>query len=88
MSCPTNPNTRKILHRCPRIVVVCYSLGNDNVLLFILNRIFREKLNFFLIDFHLQCFPSSFPSLERGRRGRDRLVVGYTIKYAISAYHH
>jgi hypothetical protein len=26
--------------------------------------------------------------LYRGRRGRDRMVVGFTTKYAISAYHH
>jgi hypothetical protein len=25
---------------------------------------------------------------SRGRRGRDRLVVGFTTTYAISAYHH
>jgi hypothetical protein len=24
----------------------------------------------------------------RGRRGRDRLVIGFTITYAIGAYHH
>jgi hypothetical protein len=24
----------------------------------------------------------------RGRRGRDRMVVGFTTSYAISAYHH
>jgi hypothetical protein len=24
----------------------------------------------------------------RGRRGRDRIVVGFTSTYAISAYHH
>jgi hypothetical protein len=24
----------------------------------------------------------------RGRRGRDRMVVGFPITYAISAYHH
>jgi hypothetical protein len=24
----------------------------------------------------------------RGRRGRDRMVVGFTATYAISAYHH
>jgi len=27
-------------------------------------------------------------SMLRGRRGRDRMVVGFTITYAISAYHH
>jgi len=26
--------------------------------------------------------------LLRGHRGRDRVVVGFTIIYAISAYHH
>jgi len=29
-----------------------------------------------------------FLSLFRGRRGRDRMVVGFTTTYAISAYHH
>ena len=24
----------------------------------------------------------------RGRRGRDRMVIGFTITYAIGAYHH
>jgi len=28
-----------------------------------------------------------YPDL-RGRRGRDRMVVGFTTTYAISAYHH
>ena len=26
--------------------------------------------------------------MERGRRGLDRVVVGFTSTYAISAYHH
>ena len=26
--------------------------------------------------------------LQRGRRGRDHMVVGFTTTYAISAYHH
>jgi hypothetical protein len=26
--------------------------------------------------------------LSRGRRSRDRMVVGFTTTYAISAYHH
>jgi hypothetical protein len=29
-----------------------------------------------------------FVSCRRGRRGRDRVVVGFTTTYAISAYHH
>ena len=26
--------------------------------------------------------------INRGRRGRDRKIVGFTITYTISAYHH
>jgi hypothetical protein len=26
--------------------------------------------------------------VQRGRRGHDRMVVGFTTTYAISAYHH
>jgi hypothetical protein len=26
--------------------------------------------------------------INRGRRGRDRMIVGFTITYTISAYHH
>jgi hypothetical protein len=28
------------------------------------------------------------PMSQRGRRGRDHIVVGLTTTYAISAYHH
>ena len=28
------------------------------------------------------------PIHSRGRRGRDRMVAGFTTTYAISAYHH
>ena len=31
---------------------------------------------------------SNIVQLCRGRRGRDRMVVGFTITYAISDYHH
>jgi len=27
-------------------------------------------------------------NIERGRHGHDRMVVGFTTTYAISAYHH
>ena len=30
----------------------------------------------------------SFSLYFRGRRGRDRMVVGFTTTYATSAYHH
>ena len=32
--------------------------------------------------------PSAFFNRTRGRLGRDRMVVGFTTTYAISAYHH
>ena len=32
--------------------------------------------------------PKHVPSYRRGRRGRDRMVVGFTTTHAISAYHH
>jgi hypothetical protein len=31
---------------------------------------------------------SPFLPQNRDRRGRDRMVVGFTTTYAISAYHH
>jgi hypothetical protein len=32
--------------------------------------------------------PCSLPNAMRGRRGGDRIVVGFITTYAISAYHH
>jgi len=31
---------------------------------------------------------SCISSIGRGRRGRDRVVVGFTTIYSMSAYHH
>ena len=33
-------------------------------------------------------FPAFFTTTGRGRRDHDRMVVGFTTTYAISAYHH
>jgi len=33
-------------------------------------------------------YVSNLPFVYRGRRGRDRMVVGLTTTHAISAYHH
>ena len=35
-----------------------------------------------------EIWPSTLHSRVRGRHGRDRMVVGFTTTYAISAYHH
>jgi len=40
-----------------------------------------------LFVLHLQ-FNISFQKLERGSRGRDRMVVGFITTYTASAYHH
>jgi hypothetical protein len=46
------------------------------------------SLNFELISqCNMKCFSSSI-TLHWGRRGRDRMVVGFTTTCAISAYHH
>jgi hypothetical protein len=42
-------------------------------------------LNFFFTN---GTFLYNFLTEIRGRRGRDRMVVGFTTTYAISAYHH
>jgi hypothetical protein len=41
----------------------------------------------YMFEFGLYIGKRKFQSL-RGRRGRDRMVVGFTTTYAISAYHH
>jgi len=48
-------------------------------------------LNFlFLINFRYNCSfkQSVLKKVVGGRHGRDRMVVGFTTTYAISAYHH
>ena len=39
---------------------------------------------------HLQQYQHNvqLPLIHRGRRGRDRMAVGFTSTYAISAFHH
>jgi hypothetical protein len=41
-----------------------------------------------IYDNILMVRPSAFFNRTRGRLGRDRMVVGFTTTYAISAYHH
>ena len=48
-----------------------------------------------LLDFYINisffayiCSTFKLISVLRGLRGRDRMVVGFTTTYAISAYHH
>jgi len=38
--------------------------------------------------FSLKYIVSLCRNVLRGRRGRDRMVVGFTTTYALSAYHH
>jgi len=39
------------------------------------------------LRYELYSLSELFTPVARGRRGRDRMVVGFTT-YAISAYHH
>jgi hypothetical protein len=41
-----------------------------------------------LIYFRFSIKFGAFINVHRGRRGRDRMVVGFTTTCAISAYHH
>ena len=47
-------------------------------------------LSFICIYIHCICTVVGDPIIKReeGRRGRDRMVVGFTTTYAIGAYHH
>jgi len=46
------------------------------------NKIIPSTINYQFILNNIQL------PLSGGRRGRDRMVVGFTTTYAISAYHH
>ena len=51
----------------------------------------REKKRKALCDylkFHVLTCCCPVYNTKRGRRGRDRIVVGFTTIYAIDAYHH
>jgi hypothetical protein len=45
-------------------------------------------LHFFHLFFIILCFITNHVRIWRGRRGHDRMVVGFITTYAISAYHH
>jgi hypothetical protein len=40
------------------------------------------------LDIMLRPLVYLLPKTFRGRRGRDRVLVGFTTTYAISPYHH
>jgi len=47
-----------------------------------------KTLHSYTMKKYVQSHLANWISLERGRRGRDHMVVGVTTTYAISAYHH
>jgi hypothetical protein len=65
----------KIQHLCWRMVNIMTADPK-------FGRYICYKLNQFSCIIFKSCYSS------RGRRGRDRMVVGFTTIYAISAYHH
>lgn len=50
--------------------------------------IFQEQIDCQELSFMIRFKVSIIPLYTRGRRGRHRMVVGFTATYAISAYHH
>ena len=57
-----------------------------NILSIMVKKITATGIYSQLLLLHVVEFQSYLPS--RGRHGRDRMVVGYTTTYVISAYHH
>ena len=47
-----------------------------------------KKYSLLIFDVHFSSSHALSLSLLSGRRGRDRMVVGYTTTHAMSAYHH
>jgi hypothetical protein len=47
--------------------------------------LFFNLIGYVIAKGSINCW---FPKIIRGRRGRDRLVVGFINIYAIGAYHH
>ena len=41
-----------------------------------------------MVNMKQNSFQQGVDSVPRGRRGRDRMVVGFTTTYAIGVYHH
>jgi dolichyl-phosphate-mannose--protein O-mannosyl transferase len=55
---------------------------------FMINEIMSFLLCNYIVYITLQILKELIIERERGRCGRDRMVVGFTTTYAISAYHH
>jgi hypothetical protein len=49
------------------------------------NNIILESLSYLVVRWATIISLSNF---EHGRRGSDQMVIGFTIDYVISAYHH
>jgi hypothetical protein len=41
-----------------------------------------------MVNMKQNSFQQGVDSVPRGRRGRDRMVVGFTTTYTIGVYHH
>jgi len=71
--------------------VLHYSASDDSIgilkLFFILSKIPMDS-DFDIPVFNFFAITMISNALVGGRRGRDRMVVGFTITCAISAYHH
>jgi hypothetical protein len=62
-------------------------MSNTLMILFRVRGVFVFSLNSYCkSNYTVHIFSWSFPRKRRGRRGLDRMVVGFITTYAISAY--
>ena len=69
-------------YQCLIVWFVCFTVLYLNVIMLEIckhPKVDNDVMDVYLVNFFISC---------QGCRGRDRMVVGFTSTYAISAYHH
>ena len=84
------PNCLSMKHEMSVLLSYIYSLSATDELLLTLH---HAKINSIFIKFGSTIvtgisLTKKLQNVFGGRRGRDRMVIGFTTSYAISAYHH
>jgi len=59
---------------------------SSNILINITLMLNDQLRHIYLVFYHANIL--EIPKVERGRCGRDRMVVGFTTTYVIIVYHH
>ena len=71
----------------PALYLHCSSLCSVRILACTMSPALYLQCSSLCSDFSISYWLSFF-DLRQGRRGRDRMVVGFTTTFAISAYHY